>query len=67
MKYYTKIQKNRQISVVKRNASIQDHVASGVWDEDYNQALSEVTASDVIKAARKANKGARLLSVLNEE
>ena len=67
MKYYTKLQKNRQISVVKRNASIQDHAASGVWDEDYIQALSEVTASDVLKTARKANKGARLLSVLNEE
>ena len=67
MKYYTKLQNNRQISVVKRNASVQDHVASGVWDEDYKQALSEVTASDVLKTARKANKGARLLSVLNEE
>ena len=67
MKYYTKLQKNRQISVVKRNASIQDHAASGVWDEDYIQALSEVTASDVLKTAHKANKGARLLSVLNEE
>lgn len=67
MKYYTKLQNNRQVSVVKRNASVQDHVASGVWDEDYKQALSEVTASDVLKVARKANKGARLLSVLNEE